>query len=97
MARKTITGLQLRGGFWHIDKQVKGYGRICESTGTSDREEAEKFLIFRLEGIRQSTVYGVRQDRIWREAATRFLEEYSHQPSSWHSAIYLKQLDPYIG
>lgn len=97
MARKTITGLQLRGGLWHIDKQVKGYGRLCESTGTSDREEAEKLLIFRLEGIRQSTVYGVRQDRIWREAATKFLEEYSHQPSIWHSAIYLKQLDPYIG
>ncbi|MCZ8441770.1 tyrosine-type recombinase/integrase [Achromobacter xylosoxidans] len=97
MARKTITGLQLRGGLWHIDKQIKGYGRLCESTGTSDRKEAEKLLIFRLEGIRQSTVYGVRQDHIWREAATRFLEEYSHQPSIWHSAIYLKQLDPYIG
>jgi integrase len=97
MARKTITGLQLRGGLWHIDKQIKGYGRLCESTGTSDREEAEKFLIFRLEGIRQSTIYGVRQDRIWREAATRFLEEYADQPSIWHSAIYLKQLDPYIG
>ncbi|MFU1915198.1 tyrosine-type recombinase/integrase [Bordetella avium] len=92
-----MTGLQFRGGLWHIDKQIKGYGRLCESTGTSDRQEAEKLLIFRLEKIRQSSVFGVRQERIWREAATKYLEEYSHQPSIWHTAIFLKQLDPYIG
>ncbi|MBV2181729.1 MAG: tyrosine-type recombinase/integrase [Castellaniella sp.] len=97
MAQNTIPGLKLRGDVWHIDKQIKGYGRLCESTGTSNRQEAQTYLIYRLEKIRQSTVYGVRQDRTWRQAATRFLEEYSHQRSIWHSAIFLKQLDPYIG
>jgi len=54
-------------------------------------------LTCRLENIRRSTVYGVRQDRTWRQAATRFLEEYSHQRPIWHPAIFLKQLDLYIG
>jgi integrase len=30
---------------WHIDKRVKRYGRLCESTGTGDREEAERYLM----------------------------------------------------
>lgn len=97
MGQKTISGLQLRKGIWHIDKQVRNFGRLCESTGTGERQEAEAYLIRRLEGIRAETVFGVRQRRLWREAATRFLEEYAHQPSIGHSAIYLKQLDPYVG
>lgn len=97
MARKTITGLQLRKGVWHIDKQIKGHGRICESTDTSCREEAERYLILRMEQIRQSVVYGVKPTFIWREAATRYLQEYAHQRSIWLTATYLKQLDPFIG
>lgn len=97
MGQKTIPGLLFRKGIWHIDKQIRNFGRLCESTGTGDRQEAEAYLIRRLEGIRKEAVFGVRQRRLWREAATRFLEEYAHQPSIGHSAIYLKQLDPYIG
>lgn len=97
MGQKRITGLTLRDGVWHIDKQVKGVGRICESTGVSEREKAEEYLVFRLEQLRQTKVFGVRESRTWRQAATRFLEEYQHQRSIWLSAIYLKQLDPYIG
>ena len=65
MARKTITGLSKRNGVWHIDKRVNGE-RIYESTGTGDRAEAEKYLIHRLERLRQEKVYGVRRVRIWR-------------------------------
>lgn len=97
MARKTITDLQLRKGVWHIDKQVKGHGRLCESTETGCREEAERYLIHRLENIRKSSVYGERPDYIWRKAATRYLQEYAHQRSIWLAGIYLGQLDPYIG
>src|SRR5574337_761670 len=35
--------------------------------------------------------------RGFREAATRFLEEFADQPSAWLSALYLEQLDPFIG
>lgn len=97
MARKTITGLQkMPNGIWKIDKRYKGE-RIQESTGTCDREEAEQYLIHLLEKKRQEKVYGVRQVRIWREAATKFLIEFKDQSSIGLSAIYLEQLDPFIG
>ena len=46
---QNITGLLKRhradgSHVWHIDKRVRRYGRLCESMGTSDREEAERYL-----------------------------------------------------
>nr|WP_279614148.1 tyrosine-type recombinase/integrase [Pseudomonas sp. RGM 3321] len=96
MARKTITGLSQRKGLWHIDKKINGE-RLYESTGTADRQEAERYLIHRLEQIRQQKVYGVRQVRTWRDAAMKFLVEIKDQPSFKLSAHHLSQLDPFIG
>ncbi len=96
MARKTITGLSQRNGIWHIDKKINGE-RLYESTGVGDRAEAEKYLIHRLEQIRQRKVYGVRQVRTFREAATRYLLEHKEQPSIKLTALCLQQLDPYLG
>lgn len=96
MARKTISGLYERNGIWHIDKVVRGT-RLQESTGTCEREEAEQYLIHRLEKLRQEKIYGVRKVRTWREAATRFLVEYQDQPSIALSASHIEQLDPYLG
>ena len=96
MARKTITGLSQRNGIWHIDKKINGE-RLYESTGVGDRAEAEKYLIHRLEQIRQRKVYGIRQMRTFREAATRYLLEHKDQPSIKLTALCLQQLDPYLG
>lgn len=96
MARKTITGLSQRNGIWHIDKRINGE-RLYESTGVGDRAEAEKYLIHRLEQIRQRKVYGVREVRTFREAATRYLLEHKEQPSIKLTALCLQQLDPYLG
>lgn len=96
MAQKKTPGLFQRGGIWHIDKAVRGE-RLRESTGTSEREEAEQYLVHRLEELRQQKVYGVRQVRTWREAATRFLIEFNDQASIGLSALLIEQLDPYIG
>ncbi|VVQ20208.1 hypothetical protein PS941_04944 [Pseudomonas fluorescens] len=96
MARKTITGLSQRKGLWHIDKKINGE-RLYESTGTADRQEAERYLIFRMEQIRQQKVYGVREVRTWRDAAMRFLVEIKDQPSFKLSAHHIAQLDPFIG
>ncbi|SBW79858.1 integrase [Pseudomonas veronii 1YdBTEX2] len=54
-------------------------------------------MIHRLEKLRQEKIYGVRQVRTWREAATRFLVEFKDQPSIGLSASHIEQLDPYIG
>ncbi|CAK9888595.1 hypothetical protein PS652_01424 [Pseudomonas fluorescens] len=96
MARKTITGLSQRNGIWHIDKKINGE-RLYESTGACEREEAERYLIHRLEQIRLRKVYGVRQVRTFREAATRYILEHRDQPSIRLTALCLQQLDPYIG
>jgi integrase len=96
MGRKRMSGLIKRDGAWHIDKQIDGE-RICESTGTSLLEEAERYLVHRLENIRQAKVYGIRPKRTFREAATKFLLEHQHKKSIHVDAWCLKTLDPHIG
>ena len=96
MGRK-FAGLRQRGSVWHIDKQIKGYGRIHESCRTTDRREAEQYYIYRLEQIRQEVLYGKRPEKVFREAATKYLKEHSHLSSIADHARMLTQLDPFIG
>ncbi len=96
MGRKRTPGLYKRGDCWHIDKKVFGE-RLCESTGTSDLEEAEKYLARCIETLRQKIVYGVRPKRTFRQAATKFLLENQHKRSIRNDARQLKLLDNYIG
>ncbi len=92
---KKIPGLVKRGDCWHIDKVIKGR-RICQSTGTSDLEEAQTYLARLIEEHRQATVYGVRPSRTFREAATKYLLE-AQKASLKDAALHLKILDPFIG
>ncbi len=96
MGRKRTPGLRNRGGIWHIEKQVLGV-KIHESTGTSYLEEAELILAHRIEEIRHRKIYGSRQQYTFRDGATRYLEENLHLATIENIAIYLRQLDPYIG
>ena len=93
---KNGNGLRLRGGIWHIEKRVNGR-RLRESTGTGSRVEAEQYLIRRLEEIRQQSVYGVRPNRIWREAALKYVKDHKHKRSIKRDVQDLKALDGYIG
>jgi len=95
MGQKIPPGLIKRGDTWHIQKTVCGQ-RIRESCGTGDLKEAEKYLAFRMEEIRQVAVYGVRQKRFFREAATKFLEE-STKSTLRMDAVQLTMLDPFVG
>ena len=102
MSRRKMPGLYKRvradGSFeWKIDKRIPRYGRICESTGTSDYDEAEKYLARKLEEIRAATFYGVRPKRTFREAATKFLNDHTRRRGISRDATALKNLDPYIG
>jgi len=96
MGRKRTPGLYKRGGIWQIDKTVFKR-RICESSGTSDLEEAEKYLARRLEEVRQAVIYGVRPKRTFQEAATKFLLENQHKRSLCDDAGQLKLLVQFIG
>lgn len=61
------------------------------------RAEAEQILLARVVEAQVARTAGSDHRRTFRDAATRYLKEYAQQPSIWHTAIYLKQLDPYIG
>lgn len=97
MGKRTIPGLQLRGGVWQIDKRVKGYGRLCESTGESETAAAEAYLVRRLEEIRKAVDHGIHRVPVFREGATLYLTEYAHLPSIVDAAYHLELLDKWIG
>jgi integrase len=95
MGRKKIPGLINRKGIWHIDKIIRGR-RICESTGASDLEEAERYLARRLEQIREADVYGMRPRRTFRQAAIKYLNE-AEKVTLAKDAWSLKRIDRFIG
>jgi integrase len=97
MGRKRTPGLIKRGEIWHIEKEIRGYGRLRGSCGTSDLEEAERYLARRLEEIRKALVYGVRPTRSFRDAATKYLREGMHKRAIGRDAQDLKTIEPYIG
>ena len=76
---------------------MKGYGRLCESCGTTDLDEAERLLVHRLEEVRQAVLYGTRPTRTFEEAARKYLEENGHKRSLDRDEYALKQVLPYIG
>jgi integrase len=96
MGNKRSPGLIKRGSIWHINKKIYGR-RISESTRSSSLAEAERYLVHRLEEIRQATVYGIRPTRCFRLAAIKFLRENQHKASLRIDARLIKELDPFIG
>ena len=95
MARKTTPGLKRRGRIWHIDKRIGGR-RLQGSTGTRDLEEAEAVLSHILATHHRAKFYGIRPRRLFREAATKYLEEETKK-SLHNDAQALRALDPFIG
>jgi integrase len=97
MGNQATPGLTNRGGIWHVDKQYRGV-RICESTGTGSLAKAHEYLAKRMNDIREAMLHGLRPDRTFRMAATKYLQDYVQQKKSiGDDAIQLKMLDPMIG
>ena len=96
MGRKRLPGLIMRAGIWHIDKRIFGR-RVCQSTGTSCLEEAERNLARVMEETRQAQVYGVRPSRTFEQAAAKFVLENQHKRSLTTDLVQLKHLMPWIG
>jgi integrase len=102
MSNRRIPGLTkkaLRDGRfeWYIDKRVKGYGRLCESTGTSEIEDAEAILIKRVKECRDAVVHGIRPRRLFREAAAEYLTRHAERRGIGRDVTALQNLDSYIG
>jgi integrase len=96
MGNQRTSGLTKRGGIWHIDKQFRG-ARVCESTGTGDIVHAQEYLAKRIVELRETKLYGARELRSFRSAATKYLLEYKHKKSIKDDALHLRQLDPFVG
>ena len=96
MGRKRPPGLIKRAGIWHIDKCL-GRRRICQSTGTDRLEEAERFLARLIEETRQAEIYGVRPERMFEEAAAKFVMENQHKRSLSSDIGRLRNLMSWIG
>lgn len=96
MGRKRMPGLRFRGEVWHIDKQIKGFGRLSESCKTGDLAEAEIYATNKIAEIRKQVVLGIRPRILFREAATRYLKDSTHK-SLDRDAGCLLNWDPLIG
>jgi len=82
---------------WYIDKYIKRVGRLCESTGTADRDEAERYLLHRIRELRDIAIYGVRPRRTFHEAAAKYLNDFARKSPIRRDAAALKDLEHYIG
>src|SRR5262249_47312261 len=93
--RTRMPGLTKRNKIWWIDKTINGQ-RVQESTGTADLDEAQRYLIHKLEGLRQAKVYGIRPKRTFAQAAAKYLRE-KEKRSIADDISHLDALMPYIG
>ena len=96
MSKRGNVGLRKRfredGAFeWHIDKRIKRFGRLCESTGTSDEEEAARYLARRIEEIKPQSAYAAAAEV--QRAATRYLTDFAWKRSIERDARALKDMD----
>lgn len=96
MGQKRTPGLVKRQGIWHVDKQINGQ-RICQSTGTADRREAEARLARLIEETRQAKLFGVRPKRTFEQAAAKYVLEHQHKRSLRNDISRLKPLVAEIG
>ena len=97
MGRNKAPGLIRRGGVWHVEKCIGGT-RLRGSTGTRELAEAEAILAAKVEAHRKALIFGVRPERSWRQAATKYLtEEPADKASLPSEAQLLRVLDRYIG
>jgi len=60
-------------------------------------EKAEHVLIKKLSEIKDAQKLGIRPERVFREAAAKFLVQNMHLSTIGDIAITFEQLDPYIG
>ena len=97
MARRRTPGLRKRGKYYHIQKRIRGYGELNETTGTSDLEEAERYFTHRIEEIRRIVLYGERPVVNFEQAAEKFLTENTHLRSLNRTQLAFANVMPYIG
>ena len=70
---------------------------MAESCGTTNLAEAEHYLAFRLNEIRNAMVYGIRPTRTFQQAAIKYLDENQHKKSTERYIHAFDRAMPHIG
>ncbi len=83
--------------FWWIDATLPNGQRVCRSTKTEDRREAEAYLAKLRHEAFQATFLGVKAKRTWQEAVVRYLALKVNLRSIEDVRRICRHLDPYLG
>ena len=70
---------------------------MAESCGTTNLAEAEQYLTFRLNEIRNAMVYGIRPTRTFQQAAFKFLEDNQRKKLLERYLLAFDRVMPHIG
>lgn len=97
--RNRMPGLRCKSGIWHIEKRCKHAegGWFRESTETTSRAEAERYLIKRLADLEQQAQRQADDCYTFEEAGMQYLADIAHKSSADASAMHLDQMFPFIG
>ncbi|MGJ8618691.1 MAG: tyrosine-type recombinase/integrase [Methylophilaceae bacterium] len=93
------TGIYKRGdsSYWWINATLANGKRVRQSSGTSNRAEAEAFLAkIKLDAYRE-VHFGVKPHRSWQEAVVRYLEVKASLKSFRDVRRICVHLHPYLG
>lgn len=83
--------------FWWFDTTLPNGQRVCGSSKTEDRQQAEAYLAkLRYESF-QTAVLGVKPKRTWQEAVVRYLAVKATLRSIEDVRRICRNLDPYLG
>lgn len=83
--------------FWWIDVTLSNGKRVCGSTQTEDRRQAEAYLAKLRHEAFQEAMLGVKPKRTWQEAVVRYLAVKANLRSIEDVRRICRQLDPYLG
>lgn len=81
-------------GYWWVDKVYSGT-RLRNRFETF--EEAESWLIYRLDQLRQKVLFGITPKRTFEEAAAKYLLDHQEKVSLQNDIYLLESLVPFIG
>ena len=95
MGRKTTGIYPGEDGSWQVDKWYRS--TRLRQRGFASLEEAEGWLIRRLEQLRAAEVHGKRPERSFSEAAAHYLLKYQDKASIVSETYHLKSVMPTIG
>lgn len=97
MAQETGVYRRRDSRFWWIDTTLPNGQRVCRSTKTEDRQQAEAYLAKLRHEAFQQTYLGVKPKRTWQEAVVRYLAVKATLRSIEDVRRICRMLDPYLG